>query len=229
MRTIEATMAPEAGELASDREGLDVAAVPSRSRSRGRRTLRRSGRATWIVVAILSTAACFEAVSDNPVHAGFLYAVAFALVADAVAGGSRPRDHRVNPTRAPLTRRAEQVLVLALLLYAFLAGFLARFTWPMSVAVLVPGAAAVAVGWHRAERETAEPPITRRGALQWSSVFVAIALWELTNLLLQPSLRSDSHAHPTMSVLMDPVLATHAGRSVTLAAWLVVGWFLLER
>jgi hypothetical protein len=180
-------------------------------------------------VSILATAASFEATSDNLVHAFFLYAVALALAADALAGGPARSERPISSRRPPFTRRTEQLLVPALLFYAFLSGFLARFSWPVSVAVLVPGAIAVAVAWRGAERETSELPLTRRGALEWAGVFVAIALWELTNLLLQPSFRTDSHAHPTMSVLMDPILATHPGRSVTLALWLGVGWFLLER
>jgi hypothetical protein len=68
-----------------------------------------------------------------------------------------------------------------------------------------------------------------RGVRAWAAVFLALALWELTNLLLQPSLTEGSSDHPTISVLMDPVLATHAGRSLFLALWLWLGWFLLER
>ncbi|MDP9342486.1 MAG: hypothetical protein M3Q23_10430 [Actinomycetota bacterium] len=58
---------------------------------------------------------------------------------------------------------------------------------------------------------------------------LALALWELTELLLQPSLRTDSPAHPTLSVLTDPVLATYPGRSVALLLWVAFGWFLVKR
>jgi hypothetical protein len=60
-------------------------------------------------------------------------------------------------------------------------------------------------------------------------VFVALALWELSALLLQPSLTTGSWAHPTISVLMDPILATHLGRSIVLSLWLASGGFLLQR
>jgi hypothetical protein len=63
----------------------------------------------------------------------------------------------------------------------------------------------------------------------WILVFVALGLWELTNLLLQPSLTTDSQAHPTLSVLTDPVLGSHLGRSIGLALWLGLGWFLVRR
>jgi len=67
------------------------------------------------------------------------------------------------------------------------------------------------------------------GVRAWAAVFVAAGLWELSALLQQPTLRVSSEAHPTISFLMDPVLATHLGRSVSLALWLAVGWLLLRR
>ena len=56
--------------------------------------------------------------------------------------------------------------------------------------------------------------------MAWVSLFIALGLWELSALLLQPTLTTDSYAHPTISVLTDPVLATHLGRSIALFAWL---------
>ncbi|MGZ4150540.1 MAG: hypothetical protein ACXVQJ_10895 [Actinomycetota bacterium] len=38
-----------------------------------------------------------------------------------------------------------------------------------------------------------------------------------------------STAHPTLSVLTDPLLASYAGRTLFLLAWLATGWYLLER
>jgi hypothetical protein len=48
-------------------------------------------------------------------------------------------------------------------------------------------------------------------------------------LLEQPTMTTDSYAHPTISTLTDPLLSTWAGRSLVLAAWLGLGWFLVER
>jgi hypothetical protein len=56
-----------------------------------------------------------------------------------------------------------------------------------------------------------------------------LGLWELTQLLLQPSLTTDSWRHPTISVLSDPILASHPGRTIGLILWLLFGWFLLDR
>ena len=67
------------------------------------------------------------------------------------------------------------------------------------------------------------------GTLAWAVVLVAGCLWELGALLQQPSLTTDSYAHPTVSTLTDPVLATSPGRAALLLAWLALGWYLVER
>jgi hypothetical protein len=60
-------------------------------------------------------------------------------------------------------------------------------------------------------------------------VVLAGCLWELQALLQQPNLTASSYTHPTISTLTDPVLAGWGGRSVLLAVWLLLGWFLVER
>jgi hypothetical protein len=67
------------------------------------------------------------------------------------------------------------------------------------------------------------------GTLAWLAVLVAGCLWELSALLQQPSLTTDSSAHPTISTLTDPLLAASPGRSVVLLAWVAFGWYLVER
>jgi hypothetical protein len=53
--------------------------------------------------------------------------------------------------------------------------------------------------------------------------------WELSSLLQQPHLTTDSYAHPTISALSDPVLASHPGRTIFLGGWLVLGFLLAGR
>jgi hypothetical protein len=72
-------------------------------------------------------------------------------------------------------------------------------------------------------------PVLVAGDGRVAAVFVALALWELGALLLQPALTVDSPAHPTISVLLDPVLGSAPGRSVGFAVWLALGWFLARQ
>jgi len=52
------------------------------------------------------------------------------------------------------------------------------------------------------------------------------ASWEVTALFLQPTLSTDSYAHPTLSVLANAVLVSVPGRSIVAFGWLAFGWYL---
>jgi hypothetical protein len=203
------------------------------------------------VVVVFLLAAIFDALSgDSLFDAMALFAVAASLGWDRVrsrraprggagaatpAGGGRGGEHATPaaPTTAGRTGvnlRASPRLVLASLAYATVVGGFSRFSLPVSIAVVAPGTAAVAVAWRGSSRgDLGGDQVDPLGAVVWASVFVALALWELTSLLLQPSLTTESFAHPTISFLMDPVLSSHFGRSVGLWLWLASGWFLLQR
>jgi len=115
-------------------------------------------------------------------------------------------------------------------LYAVVTGSFSRYSWPATVPVAGLGAAVVAIGWRGPRHPrppTPRPPAV--GLALWGVVFVAACLWELWSLLEQPDLATSSYAHPTISTLTDPVLSTWAGRSIVLAGWLGLGWFLVER
>ena len=153
---------------------------------------------------------------------------------DAVltAAGAPPAPIAGGPSAR--ARRRRPALLAAWLaggvLYAVVVGSFSRYSWPATVAVAGLGAAVVAIGW-RGPRHTRpappRPPLT--GLVLWSVLAVACCLWELWSLLEQPNLATSSYAHPTISTLTDPVLSTSAGRSIVLAAWLGLGWFLVER
>jgi hypothetical protein len=115
-------------------------------------------------------------------------------------------------------------------LYAVVVGSFSRYSWPATVAVASLGAVVVAIGW-RGPRHTrpAPPRPPLAGLVLWGGLAVACCLWELWSLLEQPNLATSSYTHPTISTLTDPVLSTWAGRSIVLAAWLALGWFLVER
>jgi hypothetical protein len=114
--------------------------------------------------------------------------------------------------------------------YALVVGSFSRFSWPATVPVVALGTVVVMIGWRERRRVRPVPgPLPVAGTALWGGVFVAGCLWELTSLLQQPNLETGSYTHPTISTLTDPVLASMAGRAVVLAAWLGLGWFLVER
>jgi hypothetical protein len=146
-----------------------------------------------------------------------------ALISTGQAGGPQARARWRRPA----------LLAAGLaggVLYAVVVGSFSRYSWPATVPVAGLGAAVVAIGW-RGPRHTrpAQPRPPTVGLALWGVLAVACCLWELWSLLEQPNLATSSYAHPTISTLTDPVLSTWAGRSIVLAAWLGLGWFLVER
>jgi hypothetical protein len=183
------------------------------------------------VISILILAGVFDWLSGNPVHSLLLLATAVALAIDAGPGRSAPM---VPATDSPGTvvgaRSWTPVVVAGALVASVLIGGFARYSSPATVAVLVPGVVALTLAWRGPLHARPEPKaLEPLGVVAWASLFVGLAIWELTSLLLQPSFTTDSYAHPTISVVMDPILAHHPGRTVTLFVWLLGGWFLVQR
>jgi hypothetical protein len=152
------------------------------------------------------------------------------------AAGGNDADDAGPATRpdAPLAARRRRLLILAWLaggvLYAVLVGSFSRYSWPVTVPVAALGAAVVVAGWRGPRHSRPAPArLAATGLALWGLVLVAGCLWELSSLFQQPALTTSSYAHPTISTLTDPVLGTWAGRSIFLAGWLGLGWFLVER
>jgi len=183
-------------------------------------------------VAILFLAGVFDGLAGNVIHSILLLAVALALGRERALGGGRlpsgaSPDHG---TLASTTPSPPAVAVLGAVAYAVIVGGFGRYSWPATVAVVVPAAIVLVITWRDASyprREVA--PLDPIGAIAWIALFVALALWELAALLLQPSLTTDSQAHPTISVMTDPALATHPGRSIALLLWVALGWFIMHQ
>jgi hypothetical protein len=185
----------------------------------------------------LLLAGVFDGISDNWVHAAVLIAAALAVGREAWNGGTGPSARQSVPLLRPaamdrIDRRARRWLTVAAVTatvgYAAAAGGFERYTWPDTVAILVPASVVLAVGWRGQLRPRPAPqPVGVRSVRLWSAVLVVAGTWELAALLLQPSLQHGSWAHPTLSYLMDSLLATYSGRTLTLLAWLALGWWLL--
>ncbi len=199
------------------------------------------------IVAILLAIAFFTAISGKPVDGVLMLIVAMSLAWDAgrrasgggaTSGGSTGGAAGADSHAGAASRRAgsQRRLVLAIALlaggaaYAAVVGTFSRYSWPATAGIISLGTVVVLVGWHG--------PVTRRpvpgrlpaaGTALWGLLLVAGGIWELFALLKQQTLIRTSYAHPTISALTDPVLATAGGRSAVLAAWLLIGWYLVRR
>jgi len=115
-------------------------------------------------------------------------------------------------------------------LYVLVVGSFSRYSWPATVPVVGLGVAVIVAGWRGPRHPRPAPArLPTAGLALWGLVLAAGCLWELSSLLQQPTLTTSSYAHPTISTLTDPALSTWAGRSIVLAGWLGLGWFLVER
>jgi hypothetical protein len=185
----------------------------------------------WVLLAI----AFFTSISGKPVDGVLMLIVAVGLAWDAGRRALRHPETGEATARADrLPGRRRRVAVIALLagavVYAGVVGSFSRYSWPATAGIIGLGAVVVLIGWHgpaRARPDGGRLPVA--GTLAWLAVLVAGCLWELSALLQQPSLTTDSSAHPTISTLTDPLLATFPGRSVVLLAWVAFGWYLVDR
>jgi hypothetical protein len=181
------------------------------------------------VVVVLTVAGIVDIGTGDPaMHGIALVAVAAILIRDGLARRSRAGlVERPEPT--PRRRfRFSPAVVAAGVVYAILAGTFGRFSWPLTIAVAIPGVWAVAIAWRTDVTGPEPSALEPVGKAAWLAVFLSLAAWEVQALLLQPTITTSSWAHPTLSTLMDPILAGHLGRSITMILWLALGGYLLE-
>jgi hypothetical protein len=233
--------AHEAGDEQLAAPGRPVAITPGQAALSGLR---------HPLVGILLLIGLCSAISGKPLDGFLMATVAVLLAWDAArarlrgwpgypgaATASTParQDPTAPPGRVRTPWRPARLVaaaagVAAAVSYAAIVGDFSRYSWPVTIAVVALGCLMVAIAWQGPIRS--RPALTGRPlqrAWLWAAVLVAGGGWELSSLLQQPHLTTDSYAHPTISALSDPVLASQPGRAVFLAGWLLLGWLLAAR
>lgn len=66
------------------------------------------------------------------------------------------------------------------------------------------------------------------GWLVWPALGVLACLWELASFVQQPDTQTASFSHPTLSSVIDPLVANPAPRALLLVGWLLTGWWLVR-
>ncbi len=108
--------------------------------------------------------------------------------------------------------------------YAALAALFTPLSAPAAVAVLLPGALVVVLRTVRPVGELPKDAQPAHAAGQWLSLAAVGALWWLVAF----HWGNDSE-HPTLSLLLDPVLETYPGRLLGYTLWLGAGRWLATR
>ncbi len=106
--------------------------------------------------------------------------------------------------------------------YAAVAACARPLTAPAAVAVVLPAVVFVAVAVRR--RPPARVGLARRHVAPWVLLGVLLAAWEVAGLAW-----GNDAAHPTLSLLLDPVLDTYPGRLGGWLVWLGAGRWLVTR
>jgi hypothetical protein len=119
----------------------------------------------------------------------------------------------------PVTR---SLIYSAILGYALLAAFARPLTAPAVAAILLPGSALLLRGIRRAPIRIVR--VTRSTVMVWVGLGLLFCAWELVAYYSGNDL-----AHPTLSILLDPVFATYPGRVAGYLAWLLTGAWLVSR
>ena len=216
-----------------------------------RRTAFAAGlrRCPWAVVhpviLTFAIAAYFSYVSGETTGAAYLLAAGLALAWDhahrraarssGAATSGRPGRLPVFSRESAERRRAAmgRLLIPAVLAgagYSAVVGWFPRYSWPATIAVAIPAAAGVLVAWRVSAGSASKPGrLSRAGVAPWALVGAGASAWELAALYLQPDPGTDSYAHPTLTYLANPILASAPGRSAVLFGWLAAGWYLARR
>jgi hypothetical protein len=138
----------------------------------------------------------------------------------ALGSGTRrhsPASVHVTPTTV--------VIAVAALGYAAMAGSFRRLTIPAELATLVPGALICRYAVRRNVRRYPAPDhVDGRGSLAWGAVLVLFAIWEL-----YADLSGSTPAHPTLSILMGPMLQHPENRAMGYVLWLAAGAWVVRR
>lgn len=189
---------------------------------------------TFLVAAVLSY------LSADGIRAAYLMAVGLALAWDQARRRSAPAETARQPavfsgesaaSRQAAMRRLRAPAAAGAIIYSLLIGLFQRYSWPATVLADIPAVAAVIIAWLVSAGSETEPagPLDMAGAAAWAVVWVGASAWEVAALFLQPTLSTNSYAHPTLSVLANTILASMPGRSIVAFGWLALGWYLVRR
>jgi hypothetical protein len=123
------------------------------------------------------------------------------------------------------------MVVAGVVLYAAMVSLTAPLTPAAALAVFIPCGVALVLALSRRvppERQTLRGPLSRT-ALAWGCLVALTAIWDLVAWLQQPAYNVASAAHPTISLLLDPLTGAPVPRFVLWCLWLFAGYRLVRR
>jgi hypothetical protein len=137
-------------------------------------------------------------------------------------------DLRPGPPPVPSERAvaASSSKVVVMSVVALVIGATRSLTWPAAITVSGVGLVVCYSALTRpVERAPSPAPgASTSGLVVWATIFVVFCLWELAAFLI-----GNNAAHPTWSMLSDPVLTWVPTRAVAAFAWIAWGERLVSQ
>lgn len=182
----------------------------------------RAGRAgPWVWIGVLVLTGAFQFFRGAPIDGGVFALAALALTLETLGALRQGAVTRAYGRRT--------------LWWGAGAAGLLLITVPggpgASVVILLVGLAVLPVAWPPLGARDGSPPsrrAIRRTAVAWAVVAVLVCLWEVgAYFLALPSPAAD-RAHPTISVLVEPLVAFPVGHTIAIVLWLAGGIALIR-
>jgi hypothetical protein len=148
-------------------------------------------------------------------------------VHDDGAGEGAGRVDGRSPARTAATdggRALHVAVAVGLVAYAWWAVRLAPFSVRATAAIVLAGAAAMAVGRRRRLPRRSQADAAVSGVAPWAGLAAVAGAWQLAAYLQHP--RAD---HPTVSSLANELLDSHPARAAALLVWIAAAWWLARR
>lgn len=155
-----------------------------------------------------------------PLDAVIFLGVAAALTVTELAGPAPVATQRRLPNR-PL-------LVLAGSIVFGVAVGWTQFGVFSETTLIVVGVLALLAVWRQGEPNPLESPPVRWGALAWVALALAGCGWEIVSFVHEVNVDDVSIGHPTLSDMVEPLLAHQYVRWMALTAWIAAGYGLVR-
>lgn len=136
----------------------------------------------------------------------------------------RPVDRQL-PTAPPRLTPTVAAVAATSVGYALIAGSFRRLTVPAELSTFVAGSLLTWLALRKdCRRRPAPDHIDGKGALPWGVLLVVFGVWEL-----YADFRGSTPDHPTLSILMGPLLEEPVNRAIGYVLWLAAGVWVVRR
>lgn len=186
-------------------------------RAAGQRTTLRRVAQPWTLILVIT--GLFQVFRGAPIDGAFFLVVAIVLMMDALGWVSGP--DRAQPRRG--------VMIGAAAVLGTLMVVAPRHGVMEGLIVSAIGLSVLFFAWPSPGDTDALAAPLRRSAILWSVIGVVCCLWEVSSFLLGLPSPEAQFTHPSISLLLDPLLDTLEGRIAFTALWLLAGIALLRR